>query len=137
MRTFGALFAVFLLQVVVLGWGCASDVPATVTRRPGVPLKQNAKIFVMSVRQRTRIIESVKDAGFRTTNSREDSDYYLEVKVGRSRGTLSCGTINNIAYILRGAGGMSTVIKGRGATGSCAPNAFDDMSRKLASLPGS
>ena len=43
---------------------------------------------------------------------------------------------SNVVYILDGRGGHLMVIKGRGLTGACVPNIFDDMSQKLATSFG-
>jgi len=37
-----------------------------------------------------------------------------------------------VLYILNGRAGRILVLKGRGMTGGCSPNIFDDMSRLLA-----
>ena len=37
-----------------------------------------------------------------------------------------------MAYIMNGSVGRIMILKGRGLTGSCSPNIFDDMSRLLA-----
>ena len=61
----------------------------------------------------------------------------MNVKVEKNRGNRTCGRISNVAYILDGNGRHLMVIKGRGPTGSCTPNVFDDMSQKLAWFTGS
>ena len=59
--------------------------------------------------------------------------YTLIAKVGSKRGSSEpCGTTNNVVYDLRSGSGRVLVIKGRGRTGTCKPNIFDDMSQKLA-----
>ena len=60
------------------------------------------------------------------------ADYTLDVRVGRSRYRTSCGSVRNVVYILSNASGRLMIIKGRGLTGSCSPNVFDDLSQKLA-----
>ena len=73
------------------------------------------------------------DAGLRPTNAVQDANYVLEVRIGNSRGSRSCGSTNNVAYTLSTRAQRVLVIKGRGQTGSCESNILDEMSRKLAS----
>ena len=134
-RIFALLvFALLAVSQLALLPGCTSAVPATVTMSPGSPLEPNATIFLNSTAQRERIAQSLRDAGMTPTAQFQEADYALDVKVGRSRGSAACGGVSNIAYILSRADSRVMVIKGRGRTGSCTPNVFDDMSRKLASF---
>ncbi len=127
------LAVVIVLQLVLLP-GCATPVPATVTRAPASPLKSNPRIFLRATVQRQRIADALRDAGLRTAESFNDFDYTLEVRVGRNRRSTTCGGVNNVAYLLKSSGRYVLVIKGRGLTGSCSPNVFDDMSQMLASF---
>ena len=129
--------AVAIAAQVALGFGCTSPVPPTVTRTPMAPLKENPAVFLQASVQRPRIAESLRNAGIRLAESFAEADYILNVNVGRRRATQTCGGISNIAYILDGRGRHLMVMKGRGLTGACAPNIFDDMSKKLASYFGS
>jgi hypothetical protein len=121
---------------VVLAAGCTSPVPPTVTRSPTAPLKANPTIFLQATVQRPRIAESLRQAGVRLAPSFGEADYILNVKVGRRRRTQACGGTSNVAYILDGTTGHLMAIKGRGLTGTCTPNVFDEMSQKLASYLG-
>jgi hypothetical protein len=40
--------------------------------------------------------------------------------------------VNNVRYDLKSGRQVILIMKGRGLTGSCPDNVFDDMSRKLA-----
>jgi hypothetical protein len=95
-------------------------------------IKKGAPIFVVAQRQRARIAQSLLDAGLNVSDEWATDGYSLNVAVGNNRGTRECGTVSNVTYVLSGSGMRLMVIKGRGATGSCVPNIFDDMSRKLA-----
>jgi hypothetical protein len=128
MRT--AKFLVLLL--LVLSAACTSTVPATVTRGPLGPVMTNPRIFVSAANQSVRIVRSLRDAGFTVKEGFRDVDYTLEVRIGDSRASRECGSVNNVIYILNQSGQQFMIIKGRGLTGSCSPNVFDDMSRKLA-----
>ena len=125
-----------LLSLLVLSLGlvsaCASPVPATVTWTARVPIKTGASIYVLAQRQRERIVKSLVDAGLEVSDEWTGAGYSLEVSVGSSRASRPCGRVNNVAYTLSGDGQRLMVIKGRGGTGSCEPNVFDDLSRTLA-----
>lgn len=126
------LAVVIALQLVLLP-GCTTPVPATVTRAPTSPLKSNPRIFLEAAVQRQRIADALHDAGLRTAESFNDFDYTLEVRMGRNRWSTTCGGVSNVAYLPKSSGRYVLVIKGRGLTGSCSPNVFDDMSQMLAS----
>ena len=128
--------AVAIAAQVVLGSGCTSPVPPTVTRAPTTPLKANPAIFLQANVQRPRIAESLRKAGVHLSESYTKADYILNVKVGRRRSNQTCGGSSNIAYVLDGRNRHLMVIKARGLTGTCAPNVFDDMSQTLATYFG-
>jgi hypothetical protein len=128
--------AVAIAAQVVLVSGCTSPVPPTVTRAPMSPLDADPTIFLQTSVQRPRIAESLRKAGVRLTESYAEADYILNVNVGRRRNNQTCGGSSNIAYVLDGRGRHLMVIKGRGLTGTCVPNVFDDMSQKLATYFG-
>ena len=121
---------------VVLGSGCTSPVSPTVTRPPTASMRAHPAIYLQANVQRPRILDSLHGAGIRTTTSLEEADYILAVNVGKSRVNMKCGRMHNIVYILSGNGFPLMKIKGRGLTGDCMPNAFDDMSQTLATYFG-
>ncbi len=126
------LFAGLIALQVVLGSGCTSPVPPTVTQPPTTSLKAHPAIYLRANVQRPRILDSLHGAGIRTTNSLEEADYILAVDVGERRVNMKCGGMHNIVYILSGDGFPLMEIKGRGLTGECVPNVFDDMNQTLA-----
>jgi len=130
-------FRLLLVALIVLPGGllasCSSTVPATVTMQPQAPLDPEARVFVSAVRQRGRIVESLRDAGVELTDDVRAADYQLQVKVGSTRSRRECGTVNNVSYVLTQGRGRLLIIKGRGPTGNCTPSTFDDLSGKLAS----
>ena len=121
---------------VVLGFGCTSPVPPTVTRPPTTSLKAHPAIYLQANVQRPRILDSLRGAGIRTAQSFEEADYILAVDVGKRRVNMKCGGMHNIVYTLGDKGFPLMEIKARGLTGDCMPNAFDDMSQTLASYFG-
>ncbi len=132
-----SIACLFVLAVpLVLMSACATHVPATVTMSPNVPFKKGATVFVLAQRQRERIVESLTNAGLVVSDAWTGDGYSLTVRIGSRRGGQECGGTHNVAYTLSGAGQPLMVIKGRGRTGTCEPNIFDDMSQKLASFAG-
>jgi hypothetical protein len=113
---------------------CASDVPATVARHYGFAINKKTEIFVIASDERPRIVESLKKAGLKPVDVRSATGYSLDVRLGGNRRTQPCGSVRNVTYILSGPPGRMAIIKGRGATGTCEPNMYDDMSAKLASI---
>ena len=128
--------AIAIATQVVLVSGCTSPVPPTVTRAPTTPLKENPAIFLQASVQNPRIAESLRKAGVRLSESYAEADYILTVNVGRKRRAQACGGRSNVVYILDGRDSHLMVIKGRGLTGTCVPNVFDNMSQKLATYFG-
>jgi hypothetical protein len=121
-----------LLLMLALTSACSTAVPATVTWGPNAVLSAQSTIMFNSNAQDLRIAESIKNAGLRLATGGAPPDYMLQVQVGSSRSSSDCGTVNNVAYILNSSAGRILVLKGRGPTGSCSPNIFDDMSQLLA-----
>ncbi len=129
------LIFVALTLAVSLGFSlaCATVVAPTVTMAPVARIDKSDRIFVVAPQQREAIMRSLKAAGLRPTDKPEGG-YLLEVRVGNSRGSRDCGTVNNVVYILKSSGTRIMIIKGRGETGACSPSIFDQMSRKMASF---
>jgi hypothetical protein len=130
-----SLAGLIALQVV-LGSGCTSLVPPTVTRAPVTSLSAHPAIYLQANVQRPRILDSLRVAGIRTAKSFEEADYILAVNVGKRRVNMQCGGMHNIVYTLNDKGFPLMKIKARGLTGDCMPNAFDDMSQTLATYFG-
>ncbi len=127
--SFFVLASVFLLLPA-----CSSVVPPTVTWGPVAAITGEPTVSLKANRQLPRIQQSLRSAGLATGVGPADAEYALQVKVGKSRRTKPCGTLHNVVYLLRGQAGRVLVIKGRGLTGTCSPNIFDDMSQTLASF---
>jgi hypothetical protein len=129
--------AIAIALQVVLGSGCTSPVPPTVTRAPMTSLTAHPAIYLQVNVQRPRILDSLRNARIRIAGSFEEADYILTVNVGNRRVDMKCGGMHNIVYILGDRGLPLVEIKGRGLTGDCMPNVFDDMSQTLATYFGS
>jgi hypothetical protein len=130
-----SLAGLIALQVVLVS-GCTSPVPPTVTRAPMTSLRAHPAVYLHANVQRPRILDSLRGAGIRTAISLEEADYILTVDVGKRRVAMKCGGMHNIVYILGSNGLPLMEIKGRGLTGDCLPNAFDDMSQTLVTYFG-
>jgi hypothetical protein len=131
-RNFFLLSVLTIAVTFVATAACTTKVAPTVTLKPAAPILRSEGIYVIAALQRDRIIESLRKAGLNSTDSPNSAGYVLEVRQGNNRASKSCGTVNNISYVLSVASSRMMVIKGRGASGTCEPNIFDDMSRQLA-----
>lgn len=114
---------------------CSSPVPATVTWGPSMQIGEGRGVFVTANEQAPRVQQSLRDAGLSVVEA-SDAPYLLRVDVGNSRGGQACGRTKNVRYILHKGRARILVLKGRGRTGQCSPNIFDDMSRLLESYFG-
>ena len=95
-------------------------------------LSPNPTVYLQASVQRPRMLGSLRNARIRISESFEEADYILTVVVGKRRVDMTCGGMHNIVYILSENGFQLMEIKGRGLTGDCIPNVFDDMSQTLA-----
>lgn len=118
-------------MLILLQFACTSTVPASITKRAYAAIDPDAAIFVIASQQREAIVASLEKAGARLSPDPEGMDYALDVQLGQNRAIKNCGSVHNVSYSLTRAGRRLMVIKGRGATGTCDPNIFDDMSREL------
>jgi hypothetical protein len=132
MRT--ALFSFLIALQPILLSACTSPVPPTVSFGPAGAISGEPEVVLVAVRQVARIDQSLRGAGITPASGSSGAEYALQVNVGSGRGSGSCGLTRNVTYVLRANGERVLVIEGRGRTGSCVPNIFDDMSRRLASF---
>ena len=131
MRTPLLSLLVLVLVGSVLSTSCSTMVPATITWPPSPALDGEPAVFVVAVHQRESIKRSLEKAGVRAVESGIAS-YTLRVKVGSSRDTRECGSKNNVNYLLSAYGSVVLAMEGRGWTGDCQDNMFDEMSALLA-----
>ena len=121
--------------ILVLGLlstlGCATPVQPHITYGEAMPLDRDRPFFVVAPKQEKRVVEALKKANLKTTESYENSVYYLSVEVGRRRDVKSCGTVNNVRYEIKYMGEAIMKIRGRGKTGTCTPNIFDEMTHLI------
>ena len=111
--------------------GCASIVEPHITQGAAMPLDRDRPFFVVSPEQGKRVVEALSKADFKTAESYENSVYYLSVKIGQRRSVQSCGTVNNVRFEIKYMGEHIMTMRGRGATGTCTPNIFDEMTQLM------
>ena len=122
-----------LTLLLALANGCASHVPATVTMPAIVSVDGRLPRFLIANVQRAEILKSLRDAGLNAVERPAERGYTLDVRLGSSRSSRPCGSLRNVSYVLKEASVRIMIIKGRGVTGSCSPNIFDELSQMLAS----
>lgn len=87
----------------------------------------------MAPRQKPRIAEALTEAGFGIAMDLLETPLFLRVTVGNEKGFRSCGTRNNVKFALRREGNTVLEFTEAGWTGSCEPNVFDMLAKRLAS----
>jgi hypothetical protein len=126
-----------------------TTVEPTLIHPPLAPIRPGDKLFVSAQRDRERVVRALEQAGFQVTNG-EDAGYAVAVDVGKTKWSQGCGSLHNVRYTLidldpstsrevflanlrRGDLNQGVLeIKGRGWTGDCESNIYDQMSRALA-----
>ena len=124
--------AILIVLQLIFVSGCTAPVSPIVTQSPSKSLGAYPAVYLQAAVQRTRILESMRNARIRIAGSFEEADYILSVNVGSRRVKMECGGMHNIIYTLTESGFPLMQIKGRGLTGDCTPNVFDEMSETLA-----
>ena len=145
------LLACPLLACLLLA-ACQGPVAPRVSQPRLLPLQSDPTLFVSSDEGRVWIERTLEDAGLRTADPRR-ANYLLVVEVGVVKAQSSCGQLRNVRYGLvplppsapeelpklgvddaavRSGQRDILELKGRGWTGSCRPNIFQDMSSLLA-----
>lgn len=120
------IFLVFVL------WSTAcADVTPRITRASPTPLGVPV-VYLAAREERSRILQSLEDVGVTVTHDPSAARYTLQVDVGLHRQKQACGELCNVRYALFFRGQKLLEIRGRGWTGSCDSNIFDELSRLLA-----
>jgi hypothetical protein len=121
--------AVGLAAILVLV-GCGPKSPEV--RVFGLlPHTTESTLFLVAARQKEWIAKSLRSARFELADDPLDAALFLRVTVGNEKSFRQCGTRNNVKYALRSNRRTVLEVKASGWTGSCEPNVFDDMSRRL------
>ena len=116
MRIAVAGYGLGLLLMLALSSACSSIVPATVTWGPVAAISGEPTITLTSRAQYDRVAQSITDAGLLIATGGSRADYVVQVKVGSTRSSRDCGTLNNLAYIRqpREAGGEEEAVEDSG-----------------------
>lgn len=124
-----------LLLALAASLSCASIEPPRMQVFGPIDAELEPVVYVTTNRDREVVLAELTAAGFRPTSDLREAPLVLEVKLGRSRGSRDCGSIRNVFYDLRHAGGVRiAVVKARGWTGQCRPTILSEVSAELASL---
>jgi hypothetical protein len=75
---------------------------------------------------------ALRRAGIVVVDDLLESSHQLRVTLGVDKSFRDCGTLNNVKYAMRLQRRTLLELAGRGWTGECQPNVFDEMSRELA-----
>ena len=117
--------------LLLITMGCANVAPR-VTFAPTEPIDIERPFFLVVNREGAKVEKALSNAGIKITNANLASTYELRVRVGRELSNNKCGNVHNVSYEVLDRGMRVMIIKGRGPTGSCEPNIFEQMSKKLA-----
>ena len=127
MKKISALL-VLIFSITVMA---CSNVPPKITTPAMEPIDVSKPFYVVAERQKSEIEKALEKAGIKVSDSAFDAEYHLRVQVGTSRRTLDCGSVNNVIYAVMHRGIEVLGMKGRGPTGSCEPNIFDQMTQAI------
>ena len=121
----------FLLAPVLLLIPACGTTSPTVSIDDLALLEAKPKIYVIAAKQKTEILKVLSTTDLGLVGSLAGSDYQLRVTLGMDRGFKDCGTLNNVKYDLRHNQKTVVLIQGRGWTGNCRPNVFQEVTQKL------
>jgi len=108
-----------------------SNIPPKITMPAMAPIDVSEAFYVVAERQKPEIEKALKKEGIKVAARAFDAGYQLRVRVGTNRRTLDCGSVNSVTYQLMKGGAEVLGMKGRGPTGSCDPNIFDQMTQAI------
>ncbi len=119
-----------LLVLVVLLHGCGTVAPV-LTMKGSLSPESERSLYVTATKQKSIPLASLRRSGFTIAGDLLAAPYQLRITLGVDKAFRDCGTLNNVKYSLRSEGRPVLEISGRGWTGSCDPNIFDEMSQLL------
>jgi hypothetical protein len=121
-----------MLLARVLWLPACGTVPPTQTTQSPLALEAEPNFYLMAAKQKPAIVASLRRAGIVVVDDLLESSHQLRVTLGVDKSFRDCGTLNNVIYAIRLHRSTLVEFKGRGWTGECQPNIFDEMSRELA-----
>ena len=120
-----------LLALVLLLSACGT-VPPTPTKQGIFVLEAEPSLYVTATKQKPAIVDALRRAGIIVVDDLLESSHQLRVTLGIDKSFRDCGTLNNVKYTIRLQRRTLFELAGRGWTGECEPNVFDEMSLELA-----
>jgi hypothetical protein len=120
-----------LLALVLLLPACGT-VPPTPTTPSFLVLEAEPSFYLIATKQKPEILAALRRAEIVVVDDLLESSHQLRVTLGVDKSFRDCGTLNNVKYAIRLQMRTLLELAGRGWTGECQPNVFDEMSRELA-----
>jgi len=121
-----------ILLALVLSLTACGTVPPTQTTQSVLVLEAEPSFYVTAAVQKPAIVAALRRAEIIVVDDLLESSHQLRVTLGIDKSFRDCGTLNNLKYTVRLQRRTVLEFAGRGWTGDCQPNAFDEMSRELA-----
>ncbi len=121
-----------ILLALVLALPACGTVPPTTTMQGSLALETEPSFYVTAAKQKPAVVGALRRAGIVVVEDLLESSHQLRVTLGIDKSFRACGTLNNVKYTIRLQRRTLLEIAGRGWTGECEPNVFDEMSLELA-----
>ena len=121
-----------ILLALVLTLPTCGTVTPTPTKQGNLVLEAEPNFYVTAAKQKPAIVDALRRAGIVVVDDLLESSHQLRVTLGVDKSFRSCGTLNNVKYAIRLQRRTLFELAGRGWTGECEPNVFDEMSLELA-----
>lgn len=121
-----------LLLAFVLTLPACGTVPPTLTSQGALALEAEPSFYVTAAKQKPAVVAALRRAGVVVVEDLLESSHQLRVTLGIDNSFRGCGTLNNVKYTVRLERQTLLELAGRGWTGECEPNVFDEMSLELA-----
>ena len=121
-----------ILLALVLTLPACGTVPPTPTTQGTLVLEAEPSFYVTAAKQKPAVVDALRRAGIVVVDDLLESSHQLRVTLGVDKSFRDCGTLNNVKYTIRLQRRTLLEFAGRGWTGECQPNVFDEMSLELA-----
>jgi hypothetical protein len=118
-----------VLALVLLACGTS---PPIQTTQSSLVLEAEPSFYVTAAKQKPAVVDALRRAGIVVVADLLESSHQLRVTLGVDKSFRGCGTLNNVKYTIRLQRRTLLELAGRGWTGECQPNIFDEMSLELA-----
>jgi hypothetical protein len=124
--------ATFLAALLLFSaFACANRVaPRIVPVKPLVPYG-DGRVYLEANRELPRIAESLRSMGMTVVDAPQATDLILKARLGKSRGSGSCGSSHNMQWLLWQGTTLVAKMVGRGPIGHCSENIVDAMTAEL------